>query len=161
MIPSTDIVAALRGRMSIDPATLLTESQKTCLRQVARGMSSKEIARENGLSPHTVDTYIKQAMAALGVSNRREAARMLTRAAPSQKLGSLSQAVAEPEYSSNLAAPPRPRSMRLIDLPRVGGEINDLSWTDRNYSIFKVAAFGVSVILAIILITAGILWVFE
>lgn len=147
--------------MSIDPASLLTESQKNCLRQVAQGMSSKEIAREYGLSPHTVDTYIKQAMASLDVTNRRDAARTLINAELSQNLVSPTQAVAGVQISSMLQASTHRRQDRLVGLPKVGGEVNDLSWTERNYAIFKVGAFGVSVILAIILVTAGILWVFE
>lgn len=58
-------------------AANLTEGQKTCLRLVGRGMSSKEIAQETGLAPQTVDTYVKAAMAKLGASNRRDAARLL------------------------------------------------------------------------------------
>lgn len=50
---------------------------------------------------------------------------------------------------------------RLFDLPKIGGEANDLAWIERHYAIIKVAAFGFSIILAITLVTAGILWVFE
>jgi DNA-binding CsgD family transcriptional regulator len=55
----------------------LTASQIRCLRLVRRGMSSKEIALETGLSPGTVDQYLNRAASNLGVSGRREAARIL------------------------------------------------------------------------------------
>jgi DNA-binding CsgD family transcriptional regulator len=59
------------------PDALLTPGQKACLRLVMQHLSSKEIARELGISPHTVDMRIKRANAALGVSTRFEAARAL------------------------------------------------------------------------------------
>ncbi len=55
----------------------LTARERDCLRLVARGMSSKEIALELGLSPLTVDGYLKEAVRTLGAATRREAARML------------------------------------------------------------------------------------
>lgn len=55
----------------------LSESQKVCLRLVAAGMSSKEIAIQRGLTPRTVDQYITLAVQSLGASNRRDAARKL------------------------------------------------------------------------------------
>ncbi|WP_164096634.1 helix-turn-helix domain-containing protein, partial [Serratia marcescens] len=55
----------------------LTARERDCLRLVARGMSSKEIALALGLSPLTVDGYLKEAVRTLGVSSRREAARIL------------------------------------------------------------------------------------
>ncbi len=55
----------------------LTARERDCLRLVARGMSSKEIALTLGLSPLTVDGYLKEAARTLGVSSRREAARIL------------------------------------------------------------------------------------
>lgn len=74
-----------------DPTSYLTDGQKACLRLVAQGMSSKEIARELQLTPLTVDTYVKAAIARLGVANRREAARRLHEQEISQKSGSPSQ----------------------------------------------------------------------
>lgn len=59
------------------PANQLTEAQRRCLRLVLAHMTSKEIARELQLSPHTVDAHIKAAMKTLGTGSRVEAARML------------------------------------------------------------------------------------
>jgi DNA-binding CsgD family transcriptional regulator len=57
----------------------LTEGQKACLRGVLRHMSSKDIARELGISPHTVDQRIRTAMRALGAGSRVQAAFMLAK----------------------------------------------------------------------------------
>jgi DNA-binding CsgD family transcriptional regulator len=57
----------------------LTEGQRTCLRMVFMHMSSKDIARELGISPHTVDQRLKTAIQILGVDGRIEAARMFAR----------------------------------------------------------------------------------
>ncbi|MEI9928814.1 MAG: helix-turn-helix transcriptional regulator [Sphingomonas sp.] len=55
----------------------LTERQRSCLRLVGALANSKEIARELGISRHTVDEHIRVAMATLGLSSRYEAARAL------------------------------------------------------------------------------------
>jgi DNA-binding CsgD family transcriptional regulator len=52
----------------------LTEAQKQCLRLVYRHMSSKDIARELGISPHSVDARLRSAIRTLGVATRTEAA---------------------------------------------------------------------------------------
>lgn len=58
----------------------LAKRQAECLRLVAAGLTSKEIALELGIgSKHTVDGYIAEAVEALGAGNRREAARLWNR----------------------------------------------------------------------------------
>ncbi len=56
----------------------LTEGQLDCLRLVAQHLSSKEIAVELGISPHTVDQRIRQSLHTLGVSRRAQAARLVS-----------------------------------------------------------------------------------
>lgn len=58
----------------IDRLGKLTEGQKECLRLVYRHMSSKDIARELGISPHSVDARLRSAIRALGVATRTDAA---------------------------------------------------------------------------------------
>ena len=53
----------------------LNEGQRDCLRLVLGHLNSKEIARELGVSPHTVDQRLRTAMRILGASSRFEAAR--------------------------------------------------------------------------------------
>ncbi|MET0375220.1 MAG: helix-turn-helix transcriptional regulator [Rhizorhabdus sp.] len=58
-------------------AKKLTESQRAYLRLVLAHQSSKQIAQTFGISAHTVDKRIKEAMRILGVDTRIEAARIL------------------------------------------------------------------------------------
>lgn len=69
----------------------LTARQRDCLRLVLHHMQSKEIGRELGISPMTVDNHFRSAIQILGVSNRLEAARLLDaheHGEPSQRLTS-------------------------------------------------------------------------
>ena len=55
----------------------LTDGQRDCLRLVYGHMTSKDIARVLGVSPHTVDMRLRTAMRVLAVGSRIEAARLL------------------------------------------------------------------------------------
>ena len=68
---STDEMAARVAR--------LTPGQLDCLLLVDQLLSSKEIAAELKISPHTVDQRIRQALAILGVERRTQAARIVAR----------------------------------------------------------------------------------
>lgn len=61
-----------------DRVAKLTEGQLKCLRLVDQHLSSKEIAVELGISPHTVDQRIRQALQVLGVTRRAQAARIVS-----------------------------------------------------------------------------------
>lgn len=61
--------------MNTDRFQQLSEGQRVCLRLVARHLSSKQIARELGISKDTVDQRLDRARKLLGVSDRFEAAR--------------------------------------------------------------------------------------
>lgn len=54
----------------------LSAEQKECLRLVLLHYDSKQIARQVGVSPHTVNKRIEAAMRRLGASDRVSAARM-------------------------------------------------------------------------------------
>src|SRR5205085_5728940 len=56
---------------------LLTPRERECLRLVDQHLSSKQIARELGMSKTSVDTYCDRARRKLGVPDRYEAARRL------------------------------------------------------------------------------------
>jgi len=78
----TDIEAGAADRVA-----RLTEGQLDCLRLVAEHLSSKEIAVELGISPHTVDQRIRQSLQTLGVARRSQAARLVSHhAEPYQRL---------------------------------------------------------------------------
>ena len=55
----------------------LTRGQLDCLLLVDQHLSSKEIAAELNISPHTVDQRIRLALQALGVERRTQAARIV------------------------------------------------------------------------------------
>lgn len=59
--------------------SVLTPKERECLRLVAQQRSSKEIARDLGISKASVDTYCNRARAKLGVSSRRAAAQLVVR----------------------------------------------------------------------------------
>lgn len=63
----------------------LSDGQRECLRLVAAQFTSKEIAAELDISPHTVDQRIRGALQTLGVARRAQAARMLLEAETSQE----------------------------------------------------------------------------
>jgi DNA-binding CsgD family transcriptional regulator len=68
---------------AIRPVDQLSRGQVECLRLVAGHLSSKEIAAELGISPHTVDQRIRGALHILGVERRSQAARMIVEGEPS------------------------------------------------------------------------------
>ena len=65
----------------------LSSGQLDCLRLVDQHLSSKEIAVELGISPHTVDQRIRGALQTLGVERRSQAARLVAQVhGPYQRL---------------------------------------------------------------------------
>ena len=73
------------------------------LRQISRGLTHGQIATRLGISPHTVDTYVKRIRAKLGVGNKAE----LTRVALASRLVSALSTTTEAE----LPAPPAVESL--------------------------------------------------
>ena len=62
----------------------LSPGQLDCLRLVNQHLSSKEIAAELNISPHTVDQRIRGALHTLGVERRSQAARLVARHSPGE-----------------------------------------------------------------------------
>ena len=78
-LDAADLMAARVAR--------LTPGQLDCLLLVDQHLSSKEIAAELHISPHTVDQRIRQALAILGVDRRSQAARVVAQVkGPYQRL---------------------------------------------------------------------------
>ena len=125
-------------------------------------MSSKEIAIETGLSYQTVDTYLKKAIAALGASNRRDAARLFQELSLSQKLGSPSPTLVPGAGIGEPFATARAASWAdRIRPPPLGGKVNRFSWSERTIAALRVAVIGVVTISALALLIAGILRTFH
>jgi len=57
----------------------ITDRQTEILRLVARGMTSKEIARHEGITLNTVNTHVRRARSALGVGTRAAAVAVIVR----------------------------------------------------------------------------------
>ena len=55
----------------------LTPRERECLRLVYEHLSSKQIARQLGISKHTVDTHVDKARQRLGATDRYDAARRM------------------------------------------------------------------------------------
>lgn len=112
--------------------TLLTGRQRQCLRLVASGQSSKEIAETlGGISHNTVDLHLKRAVKILGVSNRREAARLLVASEAGdqhiQGLGTPSPALANLTADQADIDPKRmDRTHFNVPFLRQGRQLNDL-----------------------------------
>ncbi|WP_408635653.1 response regulator transcription factor [Phytohabitans suffuscus] len=70
------------------PGLNLSEREEQVLSQISHGLTHGQIATRLGISPHTVDTYVKRIRAKLGVGNKAE----LTRVA---LLGQLTKPVSE------------------------------------------------------------------
>ena len=87
------VVGAANGPHELEGAGIaervarLTSGQLDCLRLVDQHLSSKEIAAELNISPHTVDQRIRGALHILGVERRTQAARIVARhCGPYQRL---------------------------------------------------------------------------
>lgn len=139
----------------------LSESQRTCLRLVSAGYTSKEIARATGLTPLTVDQYMSKAASALGVTTRREAARILTEA----EKGVFSPSEVRPQVIAELfdidaqaALPDRSVYAHLRDiirLPPVGGVRHTLGIRERAAVVFRVALASIVAFSSLALVLRG------
>ncbi|WP_281253390.1 helix-turn-helix domain-containing protein [Sphingomonas guangdongensis] len=119
---------------SPDPSQL-TDRQRDCLQLVGRGMSSKEIAGELGISHHTVDLHLKRAIRILGATSRRDAARRASElpVASNQHLATQAGAVVGPAeiMASPVSAAEPGHSALRVPFLRQGRQRNDLSPASR------------------------------
>jgi len=81
--------AARINRSEMDDVAFsrLNQRQRECLRLVYRNLEAKEIARELGLSPHTVVEHLRDARRVLGASRSMHAARMLVEYEQDNRIG--------------------------------------------------------------------------
>jgi DNA-binding CsgD family transcriptional regulator len=97
---------AIRARIA-----RLTEGQLDCLRLVDQHLSSKEIATELSISPHTVDQRIRQALHTLGVERRTQAARLVA-----QYSGPYQRLIHQSPYIEALSEPSHPAAAASIQI---------------------------------------------
>jgi Bacterial regulatory proteins, luxR family len=109
---------------------------------VASGLSSKEIARELGISPSTVDNHIATAMHIIGLANRAALANWYTETRDSKSVRTQNR--------------PRPKAGRTFSisfsLPPMGGIRNSLSLMERVFSALQVITVSVMAASSLILI---------
>lgn len=99
----------------------LTPRLVACLELVDAHATSKEIAQQLGISPHTVDARMRRAITILGVRNRREAA-MLWRSALEYQRKEMERSTGLPgRRCLNITNMARPRFQpTLARLPKKG-----------------------------------------
>ncbi|WP_370174983.1 LuxR C-terminal-related transcriptional regulator [Sphingobium abikonense] len=150
----------------------LSEGEKQCLRLVAQGFNSKEIARQLHVSEHTVDQRVRITLRKFGVPSRKEAARLFVSAeqlppqnGTYQPLIYQSQPLAsDPEPASSMAQPDgsddeqqrKTLLQRILAFgPSLGGSTNELSIDGRILAMVRAAILtGVGVV-ALLLLLAG------
>jgi len=97
----------------------LSAGQLDCLLLVDQHLSSKEIATELKISPHTVDQRIRGALHILGVERRSQAARLV-----SQHSGPYQRLIHQPPYVEPNPATVQPEgtvSLQIRHADRAGG----------------------------------------
>jgi DNA-binding CsgD family transcriptional regulator len=144
----------------------LSPAQQECLRLVAKGRRSKEIAKITGYAPATVDIYVSKAVRALGVRSRREAALLFLRwerektsnfifpiSAPRDRIDPRESRdnTILPEAGDTSRKPDR-FIFEMMSLPPIGGKENELNPTQRLQAALKIAMFSAIMIIVIALI---------
>ena len=84
----------------VERVSRLTPGQLDCLRLVDAHLSSKEIAVRLGISSHTVDQRIRQALQTLGVERRSQAARLVA-----QHCGTYQRLIHQPPHIETRGEP--------------------------------------------------------
>lgn len=140
----------------------LSERQRQCVTLVGQGMTSKQIARELGISPSTVDNHIHAVVDRLGAINRIEAARMVVLADSERK-----RAVENGDEPADFQIPNQEyfrqpsTAFRLWRLPPLGGSRNTIGVTARFLHVAQIALLGTMVFAAITATIAGIVNLFH
>jgi DNA-binding CsgD family transcriptional regulator len=144
----------------------LTDRQKDCLSFVGQGYTSKEIGRLLGLSPSTVDNHVLAAMQVLDAPSRAAAARAFVGHDDRQKIPSQSPALADLANTATMHPVAEASSWARLgkfafQLPPIGGQRNDLDWTERTFRILQVAVLSLGIFLSLALLIAGAFSIFS
>jgi DNA-binding CsgD family transcriptional regulator len=155
-----------------DTLPALSEGEKQCLRLVAQGFNSKEIARQLHISEHTVDQRVRTTLRKFGVPSRKEAARIFVSSGAQPLQSDTYQPLiyqpeplaSDAEPASFLDQPDRPDEPRehrsllhriLAFGPPLGGSTNELSIDGRILAMIRAAVLtGVGVV-TLLLLLAG------
>jgi DNA-binding CsgD family transcriptional regulator len=142
----------------------LTEVQRRLLRKVAEGQSSKEMSRDFGLEPRTIDVYLSRAGRALGFPDRQAAAAALVE----YEAAMLIRCISTSEGLESPAKSDEPHVRRTVNdqlarfhLPPLGGSENDYDIKSRALASAKVAGAVFLVMVALILGITMLFWAFS
>lgn len=139
----------------------LTEQQKRCLRFVHEGLTSKQIAPILETTPGVVDNYINASLSKLGITSRREAARILINYEKDmvQHLHLQSEPLVEPASGMDQWEQVEERGLMppLFKLPPVGGRENDLSMSERILAMSRIGLFATLAVLGAVVIISGVI----
>ena len=124
----------------------LSDRQAQCLALASKGMTSKEIGREIGISPSTVDNHLRIVAAKLHVEGRRQAIRQLAKSA-----GYTESLI---EDSPRSLAPEKPAKTGFF--PPLGGSVNTLPASTRLAMVVRIALIGTMALAAITTTISGI-----
>lgn len=127
----------------------LTKRQRQCLLLVAKGLSTKQIARSLSLSPSTVDNHLQTAIAKLGVEGRFEAARLFAKTPGEIENEALSAGASKGNGHQLYAA--------LLSLPPLGGRIVSEDRRGRIRRIVQIALLSLMAALTLILTISGVI----
>ncbi len=161
----------------------LTEGQKQCLRLVDRHCTSKEIARELGISPFTVDQRLDSARRKLNADSRRSAAKIFVTTEAGKVSDTLvyeTSNIARQTVSANplaqindrgqssnhneiafdtpfLTQRPAWTNQTLFTIPPIGGSGHDLTKTQVLSEIIKTSTISAVSIAAAVMIIIGVM----
>jgi DNA-binding CsgD family transcriptional regulator len=149
--------------MNDSPLDNLTERQRQLLDLVNRHVSrSKEIAKETGLAPGSIDTLLQNAAKTLGERDRKSAARRYAELIDnSQHLSQLRQQGFETQQNqalSETAAAPTSVFRKILKFfrgPPLGGSSQHMRWDQIALQVLRVAAIGLVSIWALVLFVLG------
>lgn len=133
-----------------EPRQGLSARQTEVILLVGKGLTSKEIAREIGISPSTVDNHVKAAIDRIGARNRFDAFRRVHL--------SKEDSNGEPMHL-DYAEFPKGKPFSLLRLPPLGGRPNRLSTTIRLFHVVQIAVILSIGFSAAILTIAGVVHV--
>lgn len=153
--------------------TELTDVQVRCLRLVAQGYTSKEIAKQLGLTPMTVDQYLHRAKKVVGAPDRRSAARIVSEQQPAAsfkpfELKAPTVAGQAPDMTPSVEPGGEPQEQSASDqlqirlgFPPLGGIRSNLDATQKTRTILRIAGLTLIYTTAFALVLGGSLKAFS
>lgn len=146
-----------------DPLADLNAQQLRLLRLISEGITtSKGLARETGLQPRSIDTYLHAAARKLGSENRIAAAARLAEI-EARNSQSPSQLTSRPVVNSRISFIPKLAKLIRWSTTRLplGGRQHDLGPAGVALATVYVSILGLGGLLLVVLLVLGILRTFR